>query len=302
MAIWLDVKPEQATLIDTDWIETAEQDAPVLIRDLLSGISYGASYVDDVVNAAAELGVTHSTYAFVSFAREVASEPAVGRAANGDLFCGFFRYHPRSRSVAGAETEIANLRMGMQKVVFKILAGEMPAKGIRLIAKRCGLDQGAVQVLLASLPAILPPTTPQLASGLAIYLDRSEVRYERTLIEEGDFAALADLVARGLRESADGTGFTLLEAIEGAMGKINDAAARKRVDDSQIWFSPSAASNLRGWWHELDLPPDQLHERLSDSTAFGTEEVPIPILRIGRVVFARSVGANNLIAAVQGPD
>ena len=98
MAVWLDAKPNQSRLIDSDWVETSAEDAPVPLKQLLGGLSYSASYLQAATNAAAGVGVATSAFAFTCKATEIAEKPDIGRQPDGSIFLGLFPYHPKARA------------------------------------------------------------------------------------------------------------------------------------------------------------------------------------------------------------
>jgi hypothetical protein len=297
VAVWLDTRPGQARLIDTDWVETAERDGAEAVQKLLENLSYSASYIEEAVASAQRLGVEQSRFCFVARASEVAFPVSLGRADDGSVFLGELNAHTRARAAVETERSIARLKQRVEKVLFTLGEGEISSKGIRLIYKRCGLDSlEAAESLVAERPADLPPVGVVESKGLAVILERSGVETTSRLVVDDTWSPTIDAVAEGMRETAQGTGPAASEVIA-ALGPVDEAVVG--VLGRGFWFAPSAARSLQELKSKFEVSAQSLFETLSSDANY-VEQPPLglPVCVVGPVRFVQSAGRQRLIAAV----
>ena len=302
MAVWLDAKPNQSRLIDSDWVETSAEDAPVPLKQLLGGLSYSASYLQAATNAAAGVGVATSAFAFTCKATEIAEKPDIGRQPDGSIFLGLFPYHPKARAYGATARSVSRLRKKLQTVVFHITEGVVSDEAVRLITQRCGLaSDDKTRSLLATRPTTLPPVAMGEAGGLRHIFANGGVTFEETLAEEeGPRRALVDAVDAGMQETDLGEALSVTQAFRNALGEL-DSATTELGTKSRFRFAPGAAEALRHHRDLLSTEPGEVLKRVVDRNSWARySNLRVPVLTVDDLMFIQSMGKERLVAAV-GP-
>jgi hypothetical protein len=300
MAVWVHARPEQAKHIDSDWVETARVPAPQPIEQLMGSLSYGASYVPAVADAARLLGIHESDFCYSVRANELAEkEVTKGLGTDGSFFLGIFEAHSRARAMAATERSIDRLRDRIRGISITLGEGDVSPKGVRKLYKRVGLASlEAAETLIATRPVELPIVSANTADALARSFDQSGASYARRETLDEKWLPTVERVAQAMRETATGEGVDLAVAVESAFGALGQDA-RETAMRSRIWVAPSAADDMKRLAHKVGATADQVCKMLGETANYRDEgPLELPVVVVGDVAFVQGAGRQGLIAAV----